>query len=58
MKRPFKQIAHDTIQFDNGNVVQFNGENDTFIDGKKVSVKEFIDYLTSDKYLRDNGYEQ
>lgn len=57
MRRPFQQIAADMIQFDNGNIVQFTGHNDTFINGELVSVEEFMEYLLSDQYLIDNGYE-
>lgn len=58
MKRPFKQHSNDSIQFDNGNIVTFTGINDTHINGKLVSVKEFMDYLLSDKYKLDCGYDK
>ncbi len=57
MKRPFKKISEDTIQFDNGNICTFTGINDTWINGKLVSVKEFMTYLLSQKYKDDNGYD-
>ena len=56
--RPFVQLTENSIKFDNGNILVFTGINDTWINGKLVSVKEFMDYLLSDKYITDNGYDQ
>lgn len=58
MKRPFRKNSDKSIQFDNGQTVFFTGENDTCINGELVSVKEFMDYLLSDKYKQDNGYDE
>jgi hypothetical protein len=57
MKRPFIQLTDNSIQFDNGNIIVFTG-NDTFINGNLVSVQEFMTYLLSDQYKTDCGYDE
>lgn len=52
--RPFIKIADDTIQFDNGNIMQFiPGVSLPKLNNKEVTVQEFMDYLFSDKYIQD-----
>lgn len=51
VSRGFTKVNENTIMFDNGIQVSFNGVSDTHIDGKLVSVKKFMDHLFSDEYL-------
>lgn len=58
MKRPFKKHKDNAIIFENGTIFEFKGDVDTSINGKLVTVQQFIEYLLSDQYLIDNGYDK
>ena len=55
--RPFEKLTDNSIQFSNGNIIEFSGTDDTYINGQLVSIQEFMDYLLSNQYKIDNGYD-
>jgi hypothetical protein len=56
MKRPFIQLSDNSIQFDNGTIMEFQDYTSS-INGIPVTVQEWMEYLLSDQYKIDNGYD-